>query len=666
MSDAKRIKELLRDRVAELAPYLFPNGKRDGNHWCVGDITGTPGKSFKICIAGEKAGLWGDFADSGEHSRSLLDLWMAARNVDFKTALHDAAQWLGQRLHEPNADTNGAATTYPRTQAAGTIPRSAARDMRPTTNLLDEAIAARERLLKMRATRRDFYPDRNGNEHFVVVRFDSDTEKQFRPFCRNGSGWIGKDPPGKLPLFRLPELIARPDERVFVVEGEKCACELATLGLLVTTSAHGAKSAHKSDWQLLGGREVVILPDNDPEGHAYASTIAGILTRSSPPAEVRIVDLPGLPPKGDCVDWLDARDAQTPEGIRAELLDLLKNAEVIPGPDKPRPLIEFKTPLQLKNFVPPAGMILVGDCHIVRGSVFVIGGAPGIGKSRSSVALGQAGAIRSDWFGLTVHRAFKTMIIQTENGLFRLSKEFSELDCKALEDYVRICPPPPFGLCLGREDFRAQLSAAIREFGPNVIILDPWNAAARDEKAREYLETFELIRSVVASGDDAPAIGIVAHTRKPRADERATGRGLLNLLSGSYVLGSVPRTVFVMQAASDDTTDNRIVWTCCKNNDGELGPRSAWERRNGLFAPVLDFDWDAFDNPHTDDRVTITADDMAEIFENGAKQRNKTDAAKALQTLTGAGRTACYSALKSNGRFAKHLRENDGLLSWIP
>ena len=26
MSDAKRIKELLRERVAELAPYLFPNG----------------------------------------------------------------------------------------------------------------------------------------------------------------------------------------------------------------------------------------------------------------------------------------------------------------------------------------------------------------------------------------------------------------------------------------------------------------------------------------------------------------------------------------------------------------------------------------------------------------------------------------------------------------
>ena len=165
------------------------------------------------------------------------------------------------------------------------------------------------------------------NEHFVVVRFDGADKKDFRPFSRNGSGWIVKDPPGKLPLFRLPELIARKSERVFVVEGEKPVCELATLALLVTTSAHGAKSAHKTDWQPLAGREVVILPDNDAEGRVYAQTVAGILTRLSPPAEVRIVELPGLPPKGDCVEWLEARDAQTPEDIVAELDSLILEAE---------------------------------------------------------------------------------------------------------------------------------------------------------------------------------------------------------------------------------------------------------------------------------------------------------------------------------------------------
>ena len=102
MSDAKRIKEILRERVTDLAQFLFPNGKRAGPHWCVGDIAGVPGKSFKICIAGDKAGLWGDFADSQKHSRNLLDLWMLARNIDFKTALREAAEWCGHSLNGPN------------------------------------------------------------------------------------------------------------------------------------------------------------------------------------------------------------------------------------------------------------------------------------------------------------------------------------------------------------------------------------------------------------------------------------------------------------------------------------------------------------------------------------------------------------------------------------
>src|SRR5205823_3862424 len=192
-------------------------------------------------------------------------------------ALRDAADWLGQPLNR----SDRVAQSVSKTRSTSTF------------RTLDDAIAITERGLKMRATRRDSYHDRSGNEHFVVARFDGGADKkEFRPFSQNGSGWIVKDPPGKLPLFRVPELIARPGELVLNVEGEKCACELATLGLLVTTSAHGAKSAHKTDWQPLAGRKVVILPDNDADGRAYGQTVAQILSRLSPPAAVQIVELP--------------------------------------------------------------------------------------------------------------------------------------------------------------------------------------------------------------------------------------------------------------------------------------------------------------------------------------------------------------------------------------
>ena len=117
MSDARRIKELLRERVAALAQYLFPDGHREAAHWCVGSIDGEPGKSFKICIAGAKTGLCGDFAESGKHSQSLLDLWMQARNVDFKGALREAAEWLGQPLN----GSNGVAQSVPKTRSTATF-----------------------------------------------------------------------------------------------------------------------------------------------------------------------------------------------------------------------------------------------------------------------------------------------------------------------------------------------------------------------------------------------------------------------------------------------------------------------------------------------------------------------------------------------------------------
>ena len=234
---------------------------------------------------------------------------------------------------------------------------------------------------------------------------------------------------------------------------------------------------------------------------------------------------------------------------------------------------------------------------------------------------------------------------------------------RASDQFVRVCSPPPFGFAFDRLDFCDQLRREIDKFQPDVFILDPFNRLARDDKAKDYSQAFEDLLSVLPTGDDAPPLGIVAHTRKPRTDERANGRALLNLLAGSYVIGSVPRTVFVMQAASDDTIDNRIVWTCCKNNDGDLGARSAWERRNGLFVPVENFDWKTFD-ANGEKRRTVSLDDLDTLFEGGKRQLARNAAVGQLIEQTGLGKTACYEALKLDGKFAQNLFEQDGLLNF--
>jgi Protein of unknown function (DUF3987) len=517
MNDAPRIKALLQECVVEVAQYLFPNGKRDGNHWCVGDVTGAPGKSFKVCIAGDKAGLWGDFAESGKHSRNPLNLWMHARNVDFKTALREAAQWLGQPLNGHDND--------------GSI--------FPT---LDEAIANMEGRLAMRVTRRDSYPDRDGNEHFVVVRFDGENGKQFRPFHRNSSGWIAKDPPGKLPLFRLPELIARPGERIFHVEGEKCASDLATLGSLVTASAHGANSAHKSDWQPLAGREVVILPDNDAEGRAYAQTVAQILSRLSPPAAVRIVELPGLPSKGDCVDWLDARDSQTSEAITAELLALVKNAEVIRDARNGKsdstelPEAAQAQPFPLHCLPPGCEAMARAVCETVR----VLESLPGCCVlGILSAAVGAGLQVRSGANRVTRGNLYILPSAESGSGkseTFRhLAKPFLQFEAERWKTWkVEILP----GLLAERDILESEIDNLKKQAGKADDAVERGEIRSQLEEKKAALEEIEIkLRAPVLTCEDITSqklAELLAHNAEQLASLSADASEIVNVLLGRY------------------------------------------------------------------------------------------------------------------------------------
>lgn len=358
-----------------------------------------------------------------------------------------------------------------------------------------------------------------------------------------------------------------------------------------------------------------------------------------------------------------------PTAAPSRIITFEPPAPAAPAPEETRPLIEFRSPSELRAFNPPPGWNIAGNYHVQRGGVSVVGGAPGVGKSRVVTALAVAGAsgVGADWFGLPIHTAFRTMIVQAENGPVRLRDEYTALDDPALDDFIRVCPPPPFGFAFDRPEFCEQFAAAVAAFQPDVVAFDPWNRVTADDKGKDYLAAFSLILGLLPKGDKAPAVVIVAHTRKPQAGERASGRALLNLLAGSYALGSVPRAAFVIQHASDDPEEKRVVWTCCKNNDGELGPRSAWERGNGLFLPVADFDWQEFDTP-AEKRRTITADDVAAVFldaKGAPEMLSRKEATDRLKKATGCGRTACYDSLDTEkGKFKARLSEKGGVLAW--
>ncbi|MEQ1528158.1 MAG: DUF3987 domain-containing protein [Methylococcaceae bacterium] len=188
------------------------------------------------------------------------------------------------------------------------------------------------------------YCAKDGAPFGVVGRYqDGNGKKDIVPFFkRNGSSFAVGIELNPRPLFGLDKLAAQPkDKAVFIVEGEKSAAALHSIGVCALTSLGGSQAASKADWLPLDGyKTAYLLPDNDEPGLHYVRDVyAALMTLESPPA-VKVLHLSGLPAAGDVVDWLQ-NHAPDWEGlqpfpedskkwVRSELQTELKNAEDVP------------------------------------------------------------------------------------------------------------------------------------------------------------------------------------------------------------------------------------------------------------------------------------------------------------------------------------------------
>ncbi len=151
------------------------------------------------------------------------------------------------------------------------------------------------------------YTDATDTIIFEVVRYEPKDFRQRRPDGKGGHIWNLKGV--SMCLYRLPEIAPAIDgERfIFLVEGEKDADRVRSLGLVATTNAGGAEKWKQEYTEALRGAHVILMPDNDGPGRKHMNRVAAAL--SSVAASVRILDLPGLPPKGDVSDWINADPA---------------------------------------------------------------------------------------------------------------------------------------------------------------------------------------------------------------------------------------------------------------------------------------------------------------------------------------------------------------------
>jgi RecA-family ATPase len=153
------------------------------------------------------------------------------------------------------------------------------------------------------------YRDAFGKLLFQVVRYPGKRFAQRRPNGKHGWLYTTKDVP--LVLYRLPEVVSA--KNIIVVEGEKdadnliAACAGKYPETAVTTSPRGAGKWRDEFSAFFVAKQVLILPDNDDAGRKHAQDVAGSCYQHT--QQIKVLELPGLPPKGDVSDLLKSHSA---------------------------------------------------------------------------------------------------------------------------------------------------------------------------------------------------------------------------------------------------------------------------------------------------------------------------------------------------------------------
>ncbi len=253
--EREEVRAALLDRLEPILLALLPAAKIRAGKLIVGDVLGSPGRSLEFELEGERRGLWID--RSAQTGGDVYDFLAQHRGLDVRQQFAQVLVFARELLGRPEVMT---ASPVSVARASSKPKKTAALDdLGPATAKWD-------------------YHDAQGHLIACVYRYDPMGEdgvrrKEFRP-------WDAKRrkaaPPEPRPLYNQPGLLAA--DTVVLVEGEKCAQALIDAGICATTAMHGANApVGKTDWSPLRGKAVLIWPDKDKAGWAYAQAASQAL-----------------------------------------------------------------------------------------------------------------------------------------------------------------------------------------------------------------------------------------------------------------------------------------------------------------------------------------------------------------------------------------------------
>ena len=496
------------------------------------------------------------------------------------------------------------------------------------TDLFDQSIATDS---KLDIANTYDYCDETGTLLYQVVRLIPKSFRQRRPDGRGGWEW-SLNGTGRVP-YRLPELIAgiEAGRWVLIAEGEKDAERLRSLGLVATTNAAGA-GRWSDDWRpYFAGARVAVLPDNDVPGRDHAQQIARSLYGTV--AELRIVELPDLPEKGDVSDWLD--EGHGLDELKRLVFETATWSPRTSAPSAAAQPIEDKNepnrrPVSIRLAdVEPEDVRWLWPGRVPLGKVTIIDGDPDLGKSTLTLDLAAratTGSPMPDGLVSDLDGPVDVVLVSIEDGAADTIRPRADAagadvsrihllnDVEIIDDEGATKTLPwimPRDLDMLRQ--------AIEEAGAKLVILDPLSGVV-DSKVNLHndQDTRTALRPLASMADEMGfAVVALRHLNKS-GGQNAKHRG-----GGSIAIIGAARSGLLVGLDPDDDTEETKVIATTKHNlakpvpslryklvaaaENDAVARVEWLGESPLSAGAL------LATPETDDQRS-DRDDIAEII----------------------------------------------------
>ena len=303
------------------------------------------------------------------------------------------------------------------------------------------------------------YCNAAGKGLFNVYRFKTADNKGKTYRIRRLSDGARARPPGVLPVYNLPKVLAHDlSQTVLVVEGEKCAdtWNEATNGEeLATTWAMGAANWRQTDWSWTDGRNLHIVADADDTSRTALHKLAEFLIAEHDPVSVKLTC-----PDGN--DHKDIHDIITAEGMEAARGHLENTA--------------IQVNVELEGGLRTVGMDvflsmpekeiewLVHDL-LIRGGLSLLTAKPKVGKSTFARCLAVAVAQGCSCLGRDAQQG-PVLYLAHEEKQSEVLRHFRQLGAHSDDPIQVFVKPAP-------KDAVDQLRCSIRAHRPALVVIDP-------------------------------------------------------------------------------------------------------------------------------------------------------------------------------------------------